>query len=68
MLRAGLDGLAAGTCRDPHQLLGIHRDGDQVVVRAWRPDATAATLEGRAMRRIPLAPHPRGVPQRSPPY
>ncbi|MDD9371409.1 MAG: hypothetical protein PV358_14915, partial [Acidimicrobiales bacterium] len=50
--RAGLDGLVVGTCRDPHHLLGVHHDGDQVVVRSWRPDATTATFEGRAMRRI----------------
>ncbi|HLT69309.1 MAG TPA: 1,4-alpha-glucan branching protein GlgB [Acidimicrobiales bacterium] len=49
---AALHALVSGTCRDPHQVLGAHRDGDGVVVRAWRPGATTATLEGRPMRRV----------------
>src|SRR5690606_28668592 len=49
---AALDALAAGTCRDPHEGLGVHRDGEAVVVRSWRPEASAATLGGRPMRRI----------------
>ena len=44
--------LAAGTSRDPHQVLGVHRRGDQVIVRTWRPGATSATLDGRPMRRV----------------
>src|SRR4029450_9409885 len=47
-----LDALATGTCRDPHQVLGVHEQQGQVVVRTWRPGATAATLDGRPMRRI----------------
>jgi 1,4-alpha-glucan branching enzyme len=49
---AGLASLAAGTCRDPHELLGIHRRGDTLVVRSWRPGADTATLGGRTMRRM----------------
>jgi 1,4-alpha-glucan branching enzyme len=48
----GLDQLAAGTCRDPHRVLGVHAERGQVVVRSWRPGATSATLDGRPMRRV----------------
>ena len=46
------DQLASGTCRDPHRYLGVHPERGQVVVRTWRPGATAATLDGRPMRRV----------------
>jgi 1,4-alpha-glucan branching enzyme len=49
---AEIDSLVAGTCRDPHRFLGVHDDDARVLVRAWRPDASSATLEGRPMRRI----------------
>ncbi len=49
---AEIESLVAGTCRDPHRFLGVHDDGGRVVVRAWRPGASAATLEGRPMRLI----------------
>ena len=46
--RAGLDGLVAGTCRDPHELLGVHHDGGQVVVRSFHYAArTGLTERGR---------------------
>jgi 1,4-alpha-glucan branching enzyme len=48
----GLDAIASGTCRDPHRVLGVHKEGGQIVVRTWRPGAATATLEGRAMRRV----------------
>jgi 1,4-alpha-glucan branching enzyme len=53
-LRADLDALVAGTSRDPHRILGVHPtgEGEGVVVRTWRPDAVAATLAGRPMRRV----------------
>src|SRR5262245_49115156 len=53
-LRADLDALAAGRWRDPHRVLGVHPagEGDGVVVRTWRPDAVAATLAGKPMRRV----------------
>ncbi|HEX8803683.1 MAG TPA: 1,4-alpha-glucan branching protein GlgB [Acidimicrobiales bacterium] len=47
-----LDALAAGTCGDPHHLLGVHRSGHRTVVRAWRPGAATARLEGRPMARV----------------
>ncbi len=49
---AEIDSLVAGTCRDPHRLLGVHHEGAQVVVRVWWPGASAASLDGRPMRRI----------------
>jgi 1,4-alpha-glucan branching enzyme len=59
---AEIESLVAGTCRDPHRLLGVHDEGGRVVVRGWRPEASAATLEGRPMRRI----HDGGVFEVSP--
>jgi 1,4-alpha-glucan branching enzyme len=45
--------LVEGRCRDPHRFLGIHDDAGQAVVRAWRPGAATATLDGGPpMRRI----------------
>jgi 1,4-alpha-glucan branching enzyme len=45
--------LAAGTCIDPHRVLGVHTQaGGRTVVRAWRPGATSAALDGTPMRRI----------------
>ncbi|HYZ98724.1 MAG TPA: 1,4-alpha-glucan branching protein GlgB [Acidimicrobiales bacterium] len=49
---AEITSLVAGTCPDPHRLLGVHEEAGRTVVRAWRPGASAATLEGRPMRRI----------------
>ena len=42
---------------DPHGLLGPHRDGASLVIRAWQPGADAVTLvlgdgRERAMRRV----------------
>ena len=51
-VEADVHALAAGTSRDPHRVLGVHRTGHQVVVRTWRPGASTATLAGRPMRRI----------------
>ncbi|HEY7926710.1 MAG TPA: 1,4-alpha-glucan branching protein GlgB [Candidatus Dormibacteraeota bacterium] len=36
--------LRAGVHRDPHQLLGVHPDGKVTVVRAFHPEATAASV------------------------
>jgi 1,4-alpha-glucan branching enzyme len=47
-----LERLAAGTITDPHRVLGVQRDGDDVVVRAWRPGAVTAELAGVPMKRI----------------
>ena len=39
---------------DPHRLLGMHRDGDAVVVRAFRPDASGVTLLPDFGGRVPM--------------
>jgi 1,4-alpha-glucan branching enzyme len=61
-----LDRLIAGQHHDPHHILGGHlvqdADGhDHVVIRGWRPGATAMTiLTGN--QRVPMLPvHPAGV-------
>jgi len=44
---------------DPHSVLGIHPDGDGIVVRTYRPDAEAVTVLPDFGGRIP-ARHRRG--------
>ena len=44
---------------DPHSLLGIHSDGDGVVIRAYRPDAEQVTILPDFGGRIPAV-HRRG--------
>ena len=46
------EALAKGELGDPHRLLGVQHASGQVLVRSWRSGATAATLEGRPMRRV----------------
>ncbi len=43
-LDAALDQLLAGRLRDPHALLGPHLDGATMVIRAFHPEATAASV------------------------
>ncbi len=38
--RDQIERLVRGEHHEPHRLLGAHLDGDQVTIRAWRPDAT----------------------------
>jgi 1,4-alpha-glucan branching enzyme len=38
--RQQIERLVRGEHHEPHRLLGAHLDGDQVTIRAWRPDAT----------------------------
>src|ERR687897_2267614 len=38
--REPIERLVRGELHEPHRLLGAHLDGDQVTIRAWRPDAT----------------------------
>src|SRR5690606_26958289 len=40
--------------RDPHSVLGIHPDGDGVVLRAFRPDARAIHVLPDAGGKIPM--------------
>jgi len=44
---------------DPHSVLGIHPDGDGVVVRAFRPDAVSVTILPDFGGRVPAV-HRRG--------
>ncbi|HVE85838.1 MAG TPA: 1,4-alpha-glucan branching protein GlgB [Myxococcales bacterium] len=44
---------------DPHQVLGLHRDGEGLVIRAFRPDAVKVTLLPDFGGRVPLE-HRRG--------
>ena len=44
---------------DPHSVLGIHPDGDGVVVRAYRPDAEQVTILPDFGGRVPAV-HRRG--------
>src|SRR5439155_26784330 len=37
--------VVAGEHRDPHRVLGPHVEGGRAVIRAYRPDATAVTLQ-----------------------
>jgi 1,4-alpha-glucan branching enzyme len=56
-----VDQLVAGESADPHAVLGAHRAGDGVVIRAYRPgaDAIAAVVGGDAvaLRQV----HPAGL-------
>ena len=38
--RQQIERLVRGEHHEPHRLLGAHLHGDQVTIRAWRPDAT----------------------------
>ncbi len=42
--RETLDRLVGGAHPDPHSILGAHPQGDELVVRALKPDATAVTV------------------------
>jgi 1,4-alpha-glucan branching enzyme len=46
---------------EPHRILGIHPDGDGVVVRAFRPDATAIHVVMDAGGRFPMTHRHGGV-------
>ncbi len=48
--------LVSGTHHDPHRVLGVHPSGATAVIRAFRPDATAASvaLPGAPVRVVPM--------------
>ncbi|MDC0706894.1 1,4-alpha-glucan branching protein GlgB [Stigmatella sp. ncwal1] len=46
---------------EPHHLLGIHPDGDGVVVRAYRPDATAIHVVPDFGGRVPMTHRKGGI-------
>jgi 1,4-alpha-glucan branching enzyme len=43
-LETAVEQMLAGRLRDPHDLLGPRADGDQVRIRAFHPEATAASV------------------------
>ncbi|WP_210495143.1 1,4-alpha-glucan branching protein GlgB [Patulibacter sp. SYSU D01012] len=43
-IQRDVEALLARDLADPHRLLGAHPDGDDVVVRAWRPGAVHVTV------------------------
>jgi 1,4-alpha-glucan branching enzyme len=48
--------LAGGEHHDPHGLLGPHRDGASLVIRAWQPGADGVTLVLADGRERPMRP------------
>jgi 1,4-alpha-glucan branching enzyme len=48
--------LARGAHHDPHGILGPHRDGASLVIRAWQPDAEAVTLVVDGGREVAMRP------------
>jgi 1,4-alpha-glucan branching enzyme len=46
--------LARGAHHDPHGILGPHRDGASLVIRAWQPGAEAVTLLLDGGRRVAM--------------
>lgn len=55
--------LAEGRHTNPHAILGLHLEREQVVVRAWQPGATAVTLkDGKTGDSLPMtADEPQGL-------
>ena len=58
-LETAVEQMLAGRLRDPHELLGPRREGDALRIRAFHPEATAASvarLDGvTQMRRLNAA-------------
>ena len=61
-LQIELEQLVAGEHGDPHHVLGVHSEGDDTVVRGYRPGAEAMTVVLPDGRRVEMArEHPAGV-------
>jgi 1,4-alpha-glucan branching enzyme len=59
--RADLELLVGGASPDPHGILGAHPDGDEMIVRALKPDAMSVTVLA-GTDRVPASPlHEAGV-------
>ena len=60
---ADLERLVTGQHHDPHHVLGVHpeRDGDGLVIRGWRPDATGMAILAGGQRFEMSRVHPAGV-------
>ena len=50
-----------GEHRDPHRVLGPHAEGNQIVVRLFRPDASSVTVETEDGVTDAVLAHPSGV-------
>ncbi len=48
--------LARGAHHDPHGILGPHRDGASLVIRAWQPGAASVTLVVEGGRAVAMRP------------
>jgi 1,4-alpha-glucan branching enzyme len=48
--------LARGAHHDPHGILGPHRDGASLVIRAWQPGAEGVTLVVEGGREVAMRP------------
>jgi 1,4-alpha-glucan branching enzyme len=60
-LQLALNQLVALRHPEPHQLLGMHAHGADVVVRVWRPEAEAVVVQAEDGRQFPMAPLGRGL-------
>jgi 1,4-alpha-glucan branching enzyme len=60
-LEAALNQLVALRHPEPHQLLGMHVVGGEVVVRAWRPEADAVSVHADDGRQFPMTSLGRGL-------
>ena len=60
-LQDALNQLVALRHPEPHQLLGMHSVGEDLVVRAWRPEAEAITVHADDGRDFAMAPLGRGL-------
>ena len=60
-LRAALDRLVALRHPEPHQVLGMHSDGSDLLVRAFRPEAEGVTVVADDRRTFPMAPLGQGI-------
>jgi 1,4-alpha-glucan branching enzyme len=61
-LQIELDLLVSGEHGDPHHVLGVHTDGDDTVVRGYRPGAEAMAVILPDGRRVAMSrEHPAGI-------
>src|SRR6266511_4719261 len=59
--REQIERLVRGEHHEPHRLLGAHLDGNQVTIRAWRPDATGVVALAGDERVALTEIHPAGL-------
>jgi 1,4-alpha-glucan branching enzyme len=56
-----IERLVRGEHHEPHRLLGAHPEADQVLVRAWRPDARQVSVLVDGAREVLERVHPAGL-------